>query len=246
MAKDYYEVLGVPKSATQDQIKKAYRELALKYHPDRNKDKAATEKFKEANEAYAVLSDPEKRKRYDTFGPDQFNQQYSQEDIFRGANFQDIFKDLFGSGAFGGMGGSPFGGSPFGEEMQQPNAVNLTLSFEDIQNGMNREFQVQHYKRCPNCSGTGGEPGSKQTKCSACNGMGRRRVQQNTMFGRFEMITTCDKCGGRGKTFEKACKTCHGHGQILVTEKFRVKVENVGTTDNRDDPKDHRRRFGVF
>ncbi len=213
MAKDYYEVLGVPKSASQDQIKKAYRDLALKLHPDRNSEKSAESKFKEVNEAYAVLGDPEKRKRYDAYGPDQFNQQYSQEDIFRNFNANDIFKDLFASGAFGG--GSPFGENIFNDEVQQPNAVNLTLSFEDIEQGMEREYQMQHFKRCTHCSGTGGEPGAKQIKCTSCNGMGRRKVQQNTFLGRFEMITTCDKCRGRGKIFEKACKVCSGKGQNL-------------------------------
>lgn len=229
---DYYDVLGVKKSASQDEIKQAYRELALKYHPDRNKDKGVEDKFKEINAAYAVLGDPEKRRQYDSFGPDQFGRRFTEEDIFRGFNPDDLFGSIFGSGF------SQFGDA-FSQASQQ-SEVNLRLPFDDIERGIDREFEVQRYKTCHNCRGSGGEPGSKQLRCPACNGAGRRQVQQNTIFGRFQMVATCERCKGRGRVYEQVCKACRGHGQILVTERFRVKVEKV----DRDAA--GKRRFGVF
>lgn len=220
--RDYYEILGVKKNASEDEIKRAYRELALKLHPDRNKSKDATEKFKEINAAYAVLGDPAKRQQYDSVGPERFNQNYSEEDIFRGFNTEDIFRDIFGN--LGGMGGF---GDMFGQEEQQQTGVNLYLSFDDLEKGVNKEFSVQHYKICGNCRGSGGEPGSKQTRCPACNGSGRRHMQQNTPFGRLQVMTTCDRCGGRGKSFEHICRDCNGNGRIVVTDKFRIKAERA-------------------
>jgi molecular chaperone DnaJ len=238
MPKDYYSILGVGKGASADEIKKAYRAMAMKYHPDKNKEKGSEDRFKEINEAYAVLSDPEKRQQYDTYGSDQFNQRYSSEDIFKGFNFEDILKNMEG------MGFSPFGGSPFGNfEEPEHTGVNLNLSFEDIERGMDREFEVQRNKRCEHCNGSGGEPGSKLTKCDTCNGSGRRRIEQNTMFGRFQAVTVCNVCGGRGKTYEKLCRECRGNGKVLVREKFRVKVEKEGK--DKDDP-DKKKRFWTF
>ena len=231
---DYYSILGVPKNASLDQIKKAYRELALKYHPDKNKSKEAEEKFKEINAAYAVLGNAEKRREYDTYGPEGFGRRFSQEDIFKGFNFEDIFQDLQG-GMYSNFGGG-FGG--FGGE---PQGVNINLSFDDIERGIDREFEVQRYKTCDNCRGNGGEPGSKETKCTACNGTGMRHIRQNTFLGSFEMMAPCDRCGGRKKVFDKTCHVCRGNGRVLVTERFRVKAEksDAGSKDNR-------RRFGVF
>jgi molecular chaperone DnaJ len=217
MAKDYYEILGVGKSASQDEIKSAYRGLALKYHPDRNKEKDTEKKMQELNEAYAVLSDPEKRKQYDTYGSEGFGQRYTEEDIFRNFNFDDIMREfqqnMFSGGGFG--------------DFQEPEqtGVNLYMSFDEIDRGFEREYEVQRNKVCSNCRGTGGDPDSKQVKCTTCNGTGRRHVEQNTMFGRFSMVTTCDKCKGRGKIFERPCKVCRGNGRILTKEKFKVKVE---------------------
>ncbi|MDE1860839.1 MAG: DnaJ domain-containing protein [Candidatus Micrarchaeota archaeon] len=236
MEKDYYQILGVPKDASQEQIKKAYRELALKFHPDRNKSKDAEERFKAINEAYAVLGDEQKRKQYDSYGPEGFNQRFTEEDIFRGFNFDEIFK---------GMQDSMFGfsnfGPGFGGAEPEQAGVNLYMSFEDLERGIDREFEVQRYRRCGNCRGSGGEPGSKQLKCSSCNGSGRKRIQQNTPFGRFEAITTCGNCGGRGRIFEHVCRTCNGNGRILITERFRIKAEKAD-----EDKDDTRRRFGIF
>ncbi len=233
MAKDYYEVLGVPKGASQEQIKKAYRELALRYHPDRNKDNDAEAKFKEINEAYAVLGDEQKRKQYDAYGPAGFGQKFSEEDIFRGFDFDQVFQNmqegLFGFQNFGGF-----------NEPPEQTGITLNLSFEDIERGMDREFEVKRFKTCPNCRGSGGEPGSRDIRCPACNGSGRRRVQQNSFFGRFEMVTVCDKCRGRGQLHEKSCRSCRGKGKVVVNERFRIKVEQS------DEGAGGSKRFGIF
>ncbi len=235
--KDYYRILGVPKGATKEQIKEAYRKLVLKHHPDINKDKDSERKMQEINEAYAVLGDDGKRKQYDAYGPEGFNQRFTEEDIFRGFNFDDIFRQMQDMGFSGG----PFGG--FGpQEQQEQSGVNLYLSFDDIESGFDREFQVEHYKRCDNCSGTGGEPGSKQVKCATCNGKGSVHSQQRTPFGIFSFSSTCNACGGRGKTYEKTCHVCKGSGRVRVKEKFRVKAEKVGKESGRDSA----RRFGIF
>lgn len=222
MAKDYYEILGVPKNASSDQIKEAYRKLVLKYHPDVNRDSKSEMKMQELNEAYAVLSNPEKRQQYDMFGPQQFSQRYTEEDIFRGFNFEDILKDLqgnfFGFSDFGGQAGNPF------SDVEQ-SGINLFLQFNDIERGFEKEFSVQRYKQCPRCRGSGGEPGSKVMTCPECNGRGQIHRRQRSFFGMFESITTCGRCGGRGKTYEKRCSQCNGSGRIAVTERFRVRVD---------------------
>jgi len=239
MAKDYYDILGVKKNASQEEIKGAYRALALKYHPDRNKNKDAEEHFKEINEAYAVLSDSQKRQQYDAFGPEGFGQRYSEDDIFRGFNFDDIFKE-FQENVFT-VGFGPFG-ADMGGMAQEPEqtGVNLYMPFDDLERGFDREYEVQRQKVCDRCNGTGGEPGSKQTKCDRCNGTGRRHIQQNTFFGRFDMVSTCDKCKGKGKTYDKSCKECKGRGRIIVNEKFRIRAEK--TNKKQEKP----RWFGIF
>ena len=244
MAEDYYKILGVGKNASTDQIKNAYRELALKYHPDRNKDKGAEEKFKEINAAYAVLSDPQKRQQYDAYGPEGFNQRYTEEDIFRNFNFEDIIRQ-FNENMFTGGFRAEGMGDMFGQQQEQT-GVNLYLSFDDIERGMTREFQVQRYKTCSNCRGTGGEPGSKQIKCPTCDGKGRMQVQQNTPFGRFSMVSTCSKCGGRGKVYEHSCKTCRGQGRVIVNERFKITAE-PSDRQNKDKKEGKKKGFfGVF
>jgi molecular chaperone DnaJ len=244
---NYYEILGVGRGATSDEIKRAYRDLALRYHPDRNKSREAEEKFKRVNEAYAVLSDPEKRRQYDVLGSERFSQEFSMEDIFRGFNMDDILRDLM-QNAFGAFGG----GGPFQDAFSQglgafpqgAQGINISFPLNEMEKGIDREFEVNFQKTCDNCRGTGGEPGSKQVKCTKCNGTGSIRVSQNTPFGMMRAISTCDHCGGRGKTYERVCKVCSGRGQVIVKEKFRVKVEraeDAGAGDKRS-----KGRFGIF
>ncbi len=222
MPKDYYEILGVRKTASIDEIKRAYREQVLKYHPDVNKDPKAEVRMRELNEAYAVLSDEQKRQQYDAFGPEQFGQQYSPEDIFRGFNPEDLFKDIFGFSNFGQY------GDMFGMEQEnEMTGLNLYFPFDELERGVEKDFEVRHYKKCQNCRGSGGEPGSQQIRCPKCDGTGNRFTQQNTIFGRIQMHITCDKCGGRGRVFEKECTACKGKGRVVVTDKFRVKAEKL-------------------
>ena len=235
MPEDFYKVLGVDKSSTPDQIKKAYRELALKYHPDRNKEKSAEARFKTINEAYAVLGDPEKRRQYDMMGSAAFNQRFSEEDIFRNFNINDIFKDMginidMGGFSFGGMGG-------FGNQPQEQTGVTLNLSFSDIEKGIDREYQVERVKRCAVCRGTGGDPSAKQSRCQDCDGTGQVHVRQRTPFGVFDAISPCRRCMGKGRIYEKRCSSCGGGGWINVREKFRVRIDGGG-----QDPDEHQEK----
>ena len=244
MARDYYDLLGVSRNANQDEIKEAFRKLAMKFHPDRNKDPSAESKFKEINEAYAVLSDQDKRAQYNTFGPEQFNQRFTEEDIFRGFDFERVFRDLGFNFNFGPMG---FGSSDDlfsglftrGNQEAQQTGVNLYLSFEDLEKGVSKEFDVQYYKACQNCNGSGAEPGTKQLRCDKCNGVGQLRSTRRTPFGIMQTITACNKCGGAGKINEKTCKTCRGNGRVLVTEQFRIKAER----SDKDNAQDKKKRF---
>ncbi|MEM0200897.1 MAG: molecular chaperone DnaJ [Candidatus Micrarchaeaceae archaeon] len=220
MSDDFYEVLGVSKNASQDEIKKAYRELALKYHPDRNSGKDAEEKFKKINEAYAVLGNEDKRKQYDAYGPEKFNQQYSEEDIFRGFNINDIFKDMgfnidFGNGRFS-----------YGSDNVRGNDLlyKMRLSFMESAKGINKTIEVKHIAKCKHCSGSGGEPGSKIVKCNICRGSGTVKKVVNTFFGAMQTVTTCNECGGAGSFYEKKCKECRGKGGVSLTEKIDVKI----------------------
>jgi molecular chaperone DnaJ len=129
------------------------------------------------------------------------------------------------------------------QQQQEQTGVNLYLSFDDIERGMNKEFEVEHYKKCERCNGSGGEPGSKITKCPECNGSGRKHIHQNTFFGMFDMVTACNVCGGKGKTYETRCKECKGNGMVLVKERFKVNVEKSGK-DKKEKPK--KGFFGIF
>ena len=231
MDKDYYDVLGVQKSASQEEIKKAYRELALKYHPDRNKAPDAEEKFKEINEAYAVLSDPQKRTQYDAYGPDKFGQRYSQEDIFRGFNFEDIFKDMGININFGGFESSEIFGNLFG--MQQAHArgdigqnilYRMDLSLEEAVLGTQKEISIRHVRKCQSCGGSGGDKGAKLLQCSVCHGSGYTAIVRNSMFGRVQTMSVCARCGGKGKYYDKKCKVCSGKGGVPATETVEVRI----------------------
>jgi molecular chaperone DnaJ len=235
MTNDYYSVLGVGKNASIDDIKKAYRNLALKYHPDRNKSKDAEEKFKEINEAYAVLSDPEKRRQYDSYGPEQFNQRYSREDIFRDFNFEDIFRSMGINFDFGGAGfessddmlNNLFGfGGGRRQNMDIGNdiLVHVTISLEDAARGTQKTVAIKHIKECPRCRGAGAEPGTGTVTCPTCKGGGQVKATTRTAFGIMQTISTCPKCGGRGKTFKEPCSECSGRGRVQEEEKVDMRI----------------------
>ncbi len=237
MAKDFYDILGVKKEATTDEIKQAYRKLAMQYHPDRNKTKDAEEKFKEINEAYAVLSDPEKRKQYDTYGPVQFNQRYSEEDIFRGFDFENIFRNM--GFDFGSSGQSGFGSiddifdnlfnrnSQYGQGSgSRGNDIlaKVKISLADAAKGAKKTISLKHIAQCDRCAGTGTEPGSKVLQCPTCNGRGQVSAMRRTPFGVMQTITTCPNCGGVGKVPEKKCKKCSGTGRIQKNDTVEVEI----------------------
>lgn len=195
MAKDYYDVLHVKKGAGQGEIKDAYRELALKFHPDRNKDPGAEEKFKEINEAYAVLSDPEKRQQYDMYGSEVFHQRFSEEDIFRGFNIDEIFRNFgidFGDtdDIFQSFFGFP---GRHGRQRRQRGSdilARMSITLEEAAKGVEKEVSVRHIVACERCGGTGMEQGSKLLKCDKCGGSGQIRAVRRTPFGIMQTITT--------------------------------------------------------
>ena len=226
--RDYYEVIGVSKSASADEIKSQYRKLALKFHPDRNKSKDAQEHFKEISEAYAVLSDSGKRQLYDQHGHAGVDGQYSTEDIFRGAggNFNDIFNDLFGGQGRRGSGGfesifeNLFGGGGFGNFGRQTGSDMLyetSVTLEDVLHGKQIELDLKKHVDCPDCSGTGCEPGTSKSRCSDCNGQGQVRVGRKMGFSTFVTVQPCRKCHGEGQVFEKPCKKCN-RGKVKGTK----------------------------
>lgn len=227
--RDYYEVLGVDKNADKKTIKKAYRKLAMKYHPDVNHEEGAEEKFKELSEAYGVLSDDEKRKRYDQFGHAGMDG-FSQEDIFNNINFEDIFNGFgFGGGSQGGF-GSIFDLFGFGGESSGPSGrgqdisqiVELTL--EEVASGVSKDVDVRHKKKCPKCNGTRAEPGSSVKTCPQCNGAGQVKQVQNTPLGQFATVSKCPQCNGEGQHVEKPCTECHGSGLKTTTNKISINI----------------------
>ncbi len=228
-ARDFYDVLGVQKGATKDEIKAAYRKMALQYHPDRNKSPEAEERFKEISEAYAVLSDDDKRAQYDAYGREGVYQKYGQEDIFRGANFQDIFRDMgFGYGggfddilsAFFGVGGGRRGGPRRGEDL----TMHLQMKLEDVVNDSTTEVEIPRTEFCRVCGGNGAAPGTAPKKCSQCGGAGQVQRVQSTGFARFIRVETCGKCRGTGSIVETPCKECRGSGRVRVQRKIRIQV----------------------
>ncbi len=231
--RDYYEVLGVSKNATDAEIKAAYKKMAIKYHPDRNPgNKEAEEKFKEAAEAYDVLRDPEKRQRYDQFGFAGMNGQggfgggagMSMDDIFSMMN--EVFGGGFGGGfggfsGFGGFGGGGRGGKHVekGSDLRLKVRVNL----KEIASGVTKKFKINKYVTCPHCNGSGSEDGKKET-CSKCNGSGVTYRTMNTMFGHMQTQTQCDACGGTGSVIRNKCKHCSGQGIVKGEEIVEIKI----------------------
>jgi molecular chaperone DnaJ len=228
--RDYYEVLGVGKEADQKEIKSAYRKLALKYHPDRSKEPDAEDKFKEISEAYAVLSDPDKRKQYDQFGHAGIDGRYSQEDIFRGVDFEDLLRGFgFGGGGFGGNGifDMFFGGGRGGRRGASRGRdlrYDLTMSLEEVATGLETSIDVPRLEKCPTCGGSGAKPGTSPKTCDQCGGTGQATRVQNTPFGQMMTSTTCSKCGGRGQIVSDPCSECRGSGRVRKTRTISVKI----------------------
>lgn len=228
--RDYYEVLGVEKSATDDQIKKAFRKLARKYHPDVNRDnpKEAEEKFKEANEAYEVLSDAERRAQYDQFGHAAFENGGGGAGGFGGfssggaGGFGDIFDMFFGGngGGFGGFGGSRRPGPERGSDLR----YDLEVEFEEAAFGKEVELNIPRTEECKTCHGTGAANGTKAETCPNCHGTGQIQFTQNTPFGRMMNTRTCDRCNGEGSIVKNPCKDCGGKGKKRVKRKISVKI----------------------
>lgn len=222
--RDYYEVLGVDKNADEATIKKAYRTLAKKYHPDMNPgDKEAEAKFKEVNEAYDVLSDPDKKAKYDQYGHAAFDPSagggagFGGFGDFGGFDINDIFSSFFG----GASGGSTRRNGPVrGDDI----TVRLTISFEESVFGCKKEVSYNKIQKCADCSGTGATKGSSPKTCSACGGSGQVRVQQRTPFGIMQTQKTCDACHGTGKIIENKCPNCRGTGFVRVPKKLEVNI----------------------
>ena len=226
--RDYYEVLGVPRSASKDEIKDTYRKLAMQYHPDRNKSPEAEEKFKEISEAYAVLSDAQKRQQYDTLGHSGFDQRYTEEDIFRGADFDSVFRDMgFGFGdifryIFGGGG---FGGD-FGERVNrgQDLVYDMEITLEEAAKETEKEIEIPRTEKCDVCGGSGASPGTSPRTCPRCNGAGKVQHMRKSSFAMYVQVTPCQTCRGKGTLIDSPCRNCHGSGLVKQRRKITVNV----------------------
>lgn len=231
--KDYYEVLGVQKNASQDEIKSAFRKLAKKYHPDVSKEPDAEAKFKEIQEAYAVLSDEEKRKQYDQFGHAAFQGGAGGAGggfggfDFSGFSYDDIFDNIFGG--FGGFGGSSRRSSNRATKGND-SLVKMTLTFEEAVYGTKKEIELEVTETCDHCHGKGG---FDETTCEHCHGSGTITSEQHTIFGSFLSKTTCPHCGGKGKSYKRKCSECNGTGKIRVEKELEIKVPAGVDTGNR-------------
>ena len=230
--RDYYEILGVTKTSSQDEIKKAYRKVAMQFHPDRNPgDKSAEDKFKEAAEAYEILNDPDKKAQYDRFGHNAFSQGrggggggYSG-----GMNMDDIFSqfgDIFGDEGFGSFFGNRGGGGgrrstgTRGSNLR----VKLKLNFEEMAKGANKTIKIKKYVKCTGCSGSGAKDKSSIQTCGSCNGSGQVRRVQNTLLGQMQTVTTCPTCNGEGTTIAAKCTSCKGEGRVYGEETVAIDI----------------------
>lgn len=218
--KDYYEILGVQRAASPDEIKSAFRNLARQYHPDINKAHDAEERFKEINEAYAILSDTEKRATYDRYGHAGINSMGGAPD-FSSMDFSDIFEELFGFGMGASGGGRRSARSPRrGADLNYP----IALTFEESVFGCDKEVEINRDETCASCRGTGAEAGSSPQRCSTCNGRGEVRQVRQTFLGSMVQVTTCPACSGAGEVISKPCTTCRGRGLERKTVKKTVSI----------------------
>ena len=228
--RDYYEVLGVQKTASADDIKKAYRSLARKYHPDLHPDdKDCAEKFKEVNEAYEVLSDPSKKERYDQFGHAGVDPNYGGGGFSGSAGFNpfgdmgDIFENLFGGGFGGGFGGSTRARADAPRRGQDIDTT-VTIEFMEACMGVKRDIKINRLDKCPDCKGTGASAGSTPQTCPECGGRGQVKVAQRTPFGVISSQKACTKCGGKGKIVSNPCSKCGGNGRVRVSKSLSVDI----------------------
>ena len=227
--RDYYDVLGISRTASKDEIKNAYRKLALQFHPDRNKSSGAEEKFKEISEAYAVLSDADKRQQYDTYGHAGIGERYTNEDLFREADFNDIFRDLGFGGGFGGIFETLFGGGARGPGARGRSRgsdlqYNLEITLEQAAKGLSTEVDVPREEICETCHGSGAAPGSPVKTCSQCGGTGQVQHVQASGYSRLIRIETCNVCRGQGKIIERLCPVCRGARIVRKRRKITVKI----------------------
>ena len=229
--RDFYEILGVSKSASQEEIKKAYRKVAMQYHPDRNPgDKAAEEKFKEAAEAYEILNDPDKKAQYDRFGHSAFGSGRSAGGYGGGMNMDDIFSqfgDIFGDEGFGsffGGNGRRSGGGQHRGTRGSNLRVKLKMNFEEIAKGANKTIKVKKHVKCGTCQGSGAKDKNSMQTCGTCNGSGQVRRVQNTFLGQMQTVTTCPTCNGDGTTITAKCTACKGDGRVYGEETVTIDI----------------------
>lgn len=223
MARDYYEVLGITRSASPEEIKRAYRRLARKYHPDVNKEEGAEEVFKEINRAYEILSEPDMRSRYDRFGEAGVGGAAGGsgfQDFSDMGGFADIFETFFGG--FGGPGGQTTRrrGPARGDDLR----LDLKLDFKEAIFGGEKEIKISHLETCGTCSGSGAKPGTRPTTCSTCGGSGQVRRTTRTPFGSFAQVSTCPTCNGTGEMVEERCETCGGSGHRQESKKLKITI----------------------
>jgi molecular chaperone DnaJ len=215
--RDYYEVLGIPRGANQDDIKSSFRQMARKYHPDVNKESDAEERFKEINEAYAVLSDPDKRAAYDRYGHAGLNGMGGMPD-FTSVDFTDIFEEFFGFG--GGSRRRTRNAPRRGADLN----ISVSLAFEEAVFGVEKEIEYTRDEVCTTCRGSGAEPGTSPTRCSTCEGRGEVRQVRQTFLGSMVQVTTCPSCNGQGEVITTPCPTCRGRGLERKTIKKSVSI----------------------
>lgn len=228
MAGDYYEILGVSRDASKEDVKGAFRRLARKYHPDVNKEDGAEERFKEINRAYEVLSDPETRARYDRFGEAGVSAGAGAgagagaQDFGDMGGFADIFETIFGG--MGGMGGGTSTRSRTGPVRGDDLRLDLKLGFREAVFGGEKEIRIPHLENCETCNGSGAKPGTGKNTCSSCNGVGQVRRSTRTPFGSFAQVSVCPTCNGEGQIIEEKCETCGGAGRKQERKKLKITV----------------------
>jgi molecular chaperone DnaJ len=228
--RDYYEILGISKSASQEEIKKAYRKVAMQFHPDRNPgDKAAEDKFKEAAEAYEVLNDSDKKAQYDRFGHNAFNQGRGGGGFGGGMNMDDIFSqfgDIFGDEGFGSFFGNRGGGGrrQSGGRRGSNLRVKIKMNFEEMAKGASKTIKIKKYIKCNTCQGSGAKDKNSVQTCSTCNGNGQVRKVQNTFLGQMQTVGTCPTCNGDGTTITSKCNSCKGEGRVYGEETVTIDI----------------------